>query len=382
MGTLFSGAILEKLVPMSSPFTMRCLFFTMAFSLSLWQWRMSYNQLINPLWGQLVISERKPTDATKGKSSSDVIITLKDTKKEEQKKELLVVAAGRGTTATHLMFEATCYLGFPSHHWQLGCIPMNASPPANRNIPKDYQSAAQKHDRLRRLIHQMHSCVHEALVVDATTNTTPSLARCGNAAAWRDRVLSTLEEVVTDGRIVALHDNPYPYLLFQLLTAAQRNGKETVLLLSERDPNAYVARRSNLSYSSSDPLCKDETFRMDPSTLMGGGFDLIGCIDRAVTAASFSDNKKVDLVDVFTTFARLVESDPNGTQIIARHMEEYQEAVRQRADFFVNVFAETNQTTTVDEVANVMAQHVELLSRHRQPKAQFVNWWKKTKVDR
>ena len=36
---------------------------------------------------------------------------------------LLIIGAGRGTTGAHLMTQATCHLGYPSMHWNVGCIP-------------------------------------------------------------------------------------------------------------------------------------------------------------------------------------------------------------------------------------------------------------------
>lgn len=38
----------------------------------------------------------------------------------------IIVGAGQGTTGTHLIAEVTCYLGFPSFHYAIGCLPKPA----------------------------------------------------------------------------------------------------------------------------------------------------------------------------------------------------------------------------------------------------------------
>ena len=35
----------------------------------------------------------------------------------------IIVGAGQGTTGTHLIAQVTCYLGFPSFHYAIGCLP-------------------------------------------------------------------------------------------------------------------------------------------------------------------------------------------------------------------------------------------------------------------
>ena len=279
----------------------------------------------------------------------------------------LIIGAGLGTTGTHLVFHTTCHLGFPSIHWNLGCVARDNG----TEIAKPFRDASEKHVTLANKFvrNGLQLCVNKGR------------ARCGSALDWRKKVLNAIDGIVKDGSIQALHDNPYPFLTPYVIEAAHRYNKRVFVLLSERNPLEYAERRVGLSYGGSDPLCKRPP-PVDSETLSGGAFDPIACIDYA--GKHFDNPEEMDLVDVFTTLKRVVsdadsDSESLGIEIIANETKSFQDKIRERADFYLDMF-ERDGRTEVEDLANEILQNVPALATG-EPPAQFVNVWKGTKYE-
>ena len=102
----------------------------------------------------------------------------------------------------------------------------------------------------------------------------------------------------TTSAILAFHDHPYPSLIPCIIKKVKaKHGAPPVIILSEREPVEYIKRR--LRRDGGDLMCKNST-SIDRSTLEGGAFDVIGCIDRAVSGLSPEEASNILLADVFT----------------------------------------------------------------------------------
>lgn len=314
----------------------------------------------------------------------------------ESKKNMLIVGAGLGTTGTHFMFETTCHLGLPSLHFELGCIiiPTNttwkttanncsstASATGTAIVPEAFRRAAAKHGRLKKRLSPFSPLAR------CLTRQQQQRQPCGSALQWKTDTLAALHEVVADAAAVALHDTPYPQLLPHLLAMAKLHNRETVVLLSERHPTTYAKRRVGQDHSANDLICrlmdddieddgnKNETILSSSGSF--GAFDLIGCIDRALSSmskeASTPDNDEsvvaasaLDLNQVFTTLSQVVattesqqqqrQQQDHGIDFIAKATADYQEAVRQRADFVVNLFDKETPTTKESLAQQIVEQ--------------------------
>jgi hypothetical protein len=269
---------------------------------------------------------------------------------------IMIIGAGLGTTGTHLIFEATCHMGFPSVHWNLGCLPQND----NSEISQHYA----KHENLRKVISAMKVCIHNR-------------QKCGSALRWKSTVMNMMNQFVEDGSIQAIHDTPYALVVPHLLRAADRFNKTAFVILSERDPEEYARRRLSLGHGKSDPICKNPG-PTDLENLSGGGFDLIGCINHA--AAQSDKPGELDLVDVFISFTNLVRSTGrrNGEKAIANATRIHQDMMRTKAAFSYNMFQQDNRTQVETLVAAIQTK-VPALQSSQKP-ARFVNHWRNTEL--
>ena len=152
---------------------------------------------------------------------------------DDNDKSMIILGAGKGTTGTHVMFQATCLLGIPSHHWEVGCINDNNS------WISSYSDSVQKHLQLKDLVYDASTCVHSQ-----------STKKCGDAIEWKEKVMGLVKDIILDGRFLALHDTPYPTLMPLLYDAAKRYYHNVIIINTERDPEQYVKRRISKPYGA------------------------------------------------------------------------------------------------------------------------------------
>ena len=289
-----------------------------------------------------------------------------DDTSDSQKKfdKVLVLAAGRGTTGTHLMLQTTCHMGIPSQHWNLGCIPFDDSLEIHKN-------AFKKHNRLQSSLYGMERCISE----QGDPRFKPKKA-CGSALKWTKQILELCQNITLDGGILALHDNPYPFLMSTFYKLGKKYYKDVVVISSERDPETYAKRRTKRSHR--DLLCIDRTLKINNDTLEGGGFDVLGCVTNALRKVSLNERHNIDLIDVFTTIGQ-VGNATHGWQILADEMRDYQTAVRSVALFSFDMFQRKGKTAK-ESLAEEITDKIPSLKTYPRPKMQMVNWWKMEKL--
>lgn len=323
------------------------------------------------------IANDQLTDTKEKKKEKDPPTITATTSQKFHHDKIFIIGAGRGTTGTHLMFETTCHLGFASHHYNFGCIPQNDTISGSNQIPPAYRQARAVHMRLLKRLAFVQQCVGR------------QKRKCGSALQWMQSTVKAIRDLVAEGHVVALHDNPYPFLMPALLPMAQRYYPQTVVLLSERDPATYAARRSGISNGRSDLFCRDYHPVIDNVTLAGGAFDLLGCVSRALSKArTVHHASRLDLSQVFTSLKYLVQDQGQEVAhaLIANETAKYQRAIRQIADFSLDMFARDGRTAK-ESLADELAANIPAIARYRQRRQQqqqqpahYVNWWRQTLV--
>ena len=278
--------------------------------------------------------------------------------------QLLVFSAGRGTTGTHLMFQATCLLGIPSHHWLVGCIRRDSAAstlPTNHTIPSRYTNAVRLHLELKDLVYNLSTRIDQKTRL------------CGNAFKWNLNALKLIQEIILDGQVSAFHDTPYPNLLGQFYKLAKQYNRNVIIISSLRDPETYVKQRLTKPYAWNDLICKERISKINHTTLIGGRFDLVTCIESALAAQASSKKKSMDLVEIFTTIRLLANAKEDGRREIATEVKDYQDAVKNVASFTIDLF-ERGDHTLKEDMAKMMQEKVPALTEPKYPPAQMVNW--------
>ena len=270
---------------------------------------------------------------------------------------VIIVGAAHGSTGTHLFYYATCHLGFPSVHWESGCLPRNEIQPSST-----VQDRFASHESLRLIIHGMRKCFVKGRL------------SCGNALEWRTEVLSLIDQIVQDGNIRAFHDTPYPSLIAPLTQSIRRHNKTLILLQSERNPEQYAQSRLRHHYGSRDLLCIDPSpISASESDLSGGPLDFVGCVTRAIEK---SDNpEQLDLVDLFVSYRTLVETNSTtAREIVAAAMDNYQQMISKKADFSFNMF-EAEEKTPEEALAYALKQQIPALQNWKKSSpTKYVTW--------
>jgi hypothetical protein len=85
---------------------------------------------------------------------------------------------------------------------------------------------------------------------------------------------------------------------------------------------------------------------IDPVTLEGGAFDIIGCIEKALDGISEEQANQLVVGDLFESMNQAYEV--KGAAYVAREVEMYQNAVRGLADFSFDMFARKDKTQVED----------------------------------
>lgn len=310
----------------------------------------------------------------------------------------ILIGAGQGTTGTHFFAQVTCHLGYTSLHYHAGCIPShNKSKTITIMQPPPPPSENQKMGRYNNNDPTKNTRSLSSFTSSSSSSDTPipppkqfqnlqynqrCLIKQFRAlwssqlppAVYRNQTLDYLENIIVFGKengiFLALHDTPYPFLVpsFVKLVRKHYNGRRPIVLLSERDPFSYAKRRFEM-HGHDHIMCKDlaankkdghgHVSRIDPVTLEGGAFDLIGCIDRALDGISEKEANRLVVGDLFESFneAYVVK----GPDYVAREVEMYQNAVRGLADFAFDVFAQ-EEKTKVEDLATLMHSKLGVLN--------------------
>jgi hypothetical protein len=264
----------------------------------------------------------------------------------------LLIGAGHGTTGTHLFVSATCELGFVSLHYGIGCIPKHVLniTAQNTNESNSKQSVPiqflPSYQHYRELL-QRHQRISVGLLKAFRNNQT-------NPLELREQILHDLEGIITWGKVykvaLALHDTPYPMLLPEILTLVEKHyGRgikskiKPIIILSERDPEEYVKRRTQ-SHGSYTWVCRPSSStieKINPQTFEGGAFDLVSCINDGYVWLSHNLTR---MDQIFYTMNQAKKMEQ--IRFVVDSFENYQSTVRNEAIFSYNVFNREIKTST------------------------------------
>lgn len=295
----------------------------------------------------------------------------------------IIVAAGMGTTGTHLMFDATCAMNIASVHYRLNChlhaenntTTTTAAIETNNTRyyqQEDYYKTLLEHHRqLTRMMLTMQDMTSPPAAVTAANNNNNFMT----PLQFKQKVLHHLEEIIAwvyhqhhhqednneegDGGItLALHDAPYPLLISSILKLVQKyfgNKTKPIILLSERNSNEWIARRTMLhgryTYVCRESIVLDDNHRAISSrSLEGGAFDILGCIDKA--AQQQHEQQQLTRDDILYNLKEVQRL--NQTQYVVDSMNQYQNAIRDLAVFNYNMFESTKNRTSVEDLVQMI----------------------------
>ncbi len=301
----------------------------------------------------------------------------------------IIVAAGMGTTGTHLMFDATCAMNIASVHYRLNCHLLHAENNAttatttaaiattNTHYQKgDYKTLLEHHRQLTRMMLTMQAMTSPTAATAANKNNfmTP--------LEFKQKVLHHLEEIIAwgyhhhnkedndegGGITLALHDAPYPLLISSILKLVQKyfgNKTRPIILLSERNPNEWIVRRTKL-HGRYTYVCRESVvLLLDDSrdhhansssnsrSLEGGAFDILGCINEAQQQQQHEQKQQLTRDDIVYNLKEVQRL--NQTQYVVDSMNDYQNAARDLAVFNYNMFeSSSNNRTSVEDLVQMI----------------------------
>lgn len=286
----------------------------------------------------------------------------------------IIIGAGLGTTGTHFFTEVTCHLGYTSIHYNAACIPNKQARYQQQGRLSNYGNHSQNSQeqemslnitsisnssetviaipKLYKNLQYNQRCLLKQLRAMWSSHLPPAL--------YRNQTLDLLEGIIVFGKenqiFLALHDTPYPFLMPHIIKLVQKhyNGSHPILLLSEREPHSYTKRRVEM-HGQSHVMCKNTTTVIDPITLEGGVFDIIGCIDRALDGMPEHEATQLHVRDLFESMTQAYEE--KGMDYVVKEVEQYQNAVRGLADFAFDMFARKDKTK-VEELAALMHSNI------------------------
>lgn len=248
----------------------------------------------------------------------------------------VIIGAGQGTTGTHLYFASTCLLGYPSFHYKLGCVPNSTMIDTTSNNTTATQQGKRGTISIKNSFQKL---------VNSHLSTFPHQQFLNNdAVELKNRIFKGLEDVIIQAKemdlTIALHDTPYPMTMPYLIELVKKhhNGKPPVLILSERDPKYYVKRR--IQKHGSQLVCRNLT-HIDPMTMKGGIYDVIGCIENGLRLSPKVGTTAPTASDFLNTITDM--SVAVGEEAVVEQFRDYQDVMRSLSVFSMDIFA-TNGT--------------------------------------
>lgn len=181
------------------------------------------------------------------------------------------VAVGHGTTGTTTLFKAMCNLGVPGVHWDQYCVKWEKGT-ADGDVGASIADGLRAQGRIVRWFYDLKNC--------AVNSRKQNKALCPDLDFERSnlRLLEDLRVLVKSDLVFA-SDTPHSYIFPQLLKVAKQEGRDVVLVLTEREPTEWARSRMAHHPGASDVMCDD----------VEHAFDLEACIqkERDVTKLLF-----------------------------------------------------------------------------------------------
>ncbi|GFH57064.1 hypothetical protein CTEN210_13540 [Chaetoceros tenuissimus] len=276
----------------------------------------------------------------------------------------IIINAGQGTTGTHLFTEATCLLGYTSFHYNLGCIPSRYIIPKTFNKTTPAETSIQFDEKFQSDIIGQHYFLLAKLSALNKIHFTK------NGKSFLIRAQKELEDLIVNAKamniVLSLHDTPYPFLLPYIikLTKKHHDGKSPLIILSERDPEEYISRRTSTNQGDSHLMCRQSL--ENRSSFYNSSFDIIGCIERGVNnnkaSSNLNDSENNDETQRKYTLSErdLLISMTNATKEfgidkVVESFREYQNSARKLATFSYKIFNRKDRTN-VKDLASLMKE--------------------------
>lgn len=221
----------------------------------------------------------------------------------------LIIGAGQGTTGTRSIHGAMCDLGIPSVHYNQVCF--RGAPSNSTTLFQGVESGIKAHVRARNTWQQLVSCVAEnrkrGRVCKRTNNFIASL---------REHVTT----VIQSGGVGAVHDVPYVLMVpFIMEVAREARGVEPIVLLTERNPREWAARRMEKHSVTPQLICKDAR-----------GFDIDYCLSLGL-----------DMTQLFNAYTDCHNQEEQDAYValLTKSMEHYQNSILKLSPVYnVNMF--------------------------------------------
>lgn len=285
----------------------------------------------------------------------------------------IIVGAGRGTTGTHLMAQTTCFLGYPSFHYFVGCAHLlhkiDSIGGGNVTIiPEKYQKLYELDAQLLHKFMELSRCILKPCAAISIRNQITE-----NLHDFVSYIRMHLTDMESDDSIyIALHDTPWPFLMSGLIKEVkeQYNGLSPIIILSTRDPIHYVKRRIETRHATRDVMCKNHT--ISASSLQENAFDIIGCLNKTLNGLSGEEANKIMISDVFTTMKLISENDAVDA------VKSYQDIIGGMANFSFDMFIQEGRIAKED-LALEMSSKAKIL-KAGEP-CDYVNWRKRIPIN-
>ena len=304
----------------------------------------------------------------------------------------IIIGAGQGTTGTHLFAEVTCQLGFVSLHHGIGCVPSNAI--SVKQVSQQI-SIGNASDIINATEQRESTCPIEIdhfqdpyiTLLDYHKSICHMFLKMGkndkDPLDFMKEILQHLERIIMWGKehkvALALHDAPYPLLMPDILKLVAKHYRSSseelpakpIILLSERDPQKYAEKRirghgiySWICQSTKEQMGTNSSNTisiemMNATTLEGGAFDIIGCINRVTNQDNEAHSQIPQMKEIFYSMKQADKLQHR--QFIIDTMENYQEVVRGSAIFSYNMFEKEGRTSASDLAAQIRQTMVDAL---------------------
>ena len=221
----------------------------------------------------------------------------------------LIIGAGQGTTGTRSIQKAVCKLGIPSVHFNQAC---HQGIPLNSTIFPNTKQGVDAHIKVIETWKELRDCVHEA-------------RKQGNVCVRAQHLLTIVRKHVTEviqSDIGAIHDTPYTMMIpYILKVARETRGSEPILILTERNPHEWAARRVQSHGDTPQLVCNDPR----------GAFDIDYCLDSGLNATQ--------LFHIYPNSKNSGEQQKEYMSLLEKTMQHYQQTIRQLSPvYIVNMF--------------------------------------------
>lgn len=268
----------------------------------------------------------------------------------DQQFEPLFYHISPGSTGSRTLYHAACNAGFPSVHHKSFCISSNRG--VNGVSPKVVEGV-RAHLQVLRLYQIVYKCCSYwdkgIIMQDDNSDSGKMVIKeegeggeiildlCTMSLDDWARDIQTHLSTVLQSSIVGLFDTPYPLMASQVINLTNKfRATPPIIAMTERDAASWANSRSK---NHNLMLCKKE---FSYGRLGASEFDIIGCVERAISSVTQAKEDNKDRVlrfwDVFEYRSRFEEVRSEFRRGLELQMEHHQKVYRPMADYTPNFF--------------------------------------------